>query len=98
MYKTMDCPICLEPMPKSIFRNSCGHIICKRCLNKMVKHGLTNCAICRADITLNRQPEPNQYTNWLLDGGLPVIRWRRKRSNKYFNRFKSKRVPYTNAI
>jgi hypothetical protein len=94
----MECPICLEPLPKSIFINSCGHVMCKCCLNKMVEHGLTACPMCREKIMLNRQPPENLYTRWLLDGGQPVIRWRRKRSNKYFNRFKSKRTPYINAI
>lgn len=89
LYITMEvCPICLDPLPLSIFTNTiCGHVWCKCCHNKMIKHNISTCPMCRTTIALKRRPPKNQYIEWLLEGGEPVIRWRRKRSDKYFNRY-----------
>lgn len=82
------CPICLDPLPLSIFTNTvCGHVWCKCCHDKMIVHNHSKCPLCRKNIVLKRRPPKKKYIEWLLEGGEPVIRWRRKRSDKYFNRY-----------
>ena len=76
----MECPICYETK-NSIFTNiTCNHAWCKQCHHKMVDHKHTTCPICRESIHLKRRPAPkNEYIDWLIEGGIPVIRWRNKR-------------------
>lgn len=78
-----NCPICLCPS-KSIFTNTtCSHSWCKQCHNKLIQFKHTSCPLCREDIHLKRRPVPkNEYIDWLLEGGVPVIRWRNKRWTK----------------
>ena len=84
----MDCPICLQELSPSIFTNTaCGHAWCKSCHQKLIKHAHTTCPLCRCDIHLKRRPKVNDYTQWLMDGGVPVIRWRAKRKDKYFRKY-----------
>ena len=79
----MECPICLDEDVVSTFTNICSHEWCKKCHQQLIHHKHTDCPICRGSIQLKRRPKPhNNYINWLLEGGTPVIRWRNKRYRK----------------
>lgn len=79
----MECPICYDEEVVSIFRNTCNHAWCKQCHQQLIHHQHTECPICRTEIALKRRPRPhNNYIEWLLEGGTPVIRWRNKRYRK----------------
>lgn len=75
-----ECPICYN-CSLSIFTNkTCDHTWCKACHNKLIQYKHTTCPICRSTIQLERRPKPyNEYIEWLLEGGVPVVRWRNKR-------------------
>lgn len=79
----MECPICYETTINVFTNITCGHTWCKQCHHKMVDHKHTTCPICRDSIRLKRRPKPkNEYIDWLIEGGVPVVRWRNKRWRK----------------
>ena len=79
----MECPICYNTSEKIFTNRSCQHIWCKSCHQLLIHHKHINCPICRDPIQLKRRPTPkNEYISWLLEGGIPVIRWRNKRWSK----------------
>lgn len=44
------CPVC-ENIASYPMKPSCGHIICSRCMNKMLRKKMFRCPLCRIDIT-----------------------------------------------
>ncbi len=72
------CPICWES-PRSWFVSHCYHSWCSNCHQKMKKHSITKCPLCRAPWY---EKIPNLYIEFLLEGGEPTVKWRNKRYYK----------------
>lgn len=81
-----ECPICYTNTV-SIFENSCSHVWCKKCHNKMIQIKHHTCPLCREEILLKKRPTHNTYIEWLLNGGQPVYRWRTKRYRKRYKQY-----------